>query len=871
MTNSAVEPQNDRPAGSTEPARASLRLLLLVAGAFAGSFAIVALLGSLAAVLIVGWGSGQAQQPDESSQPAPKVSLAPLAADQIEFLTGAQPVNLLTKFDITRHTTHGNAHLDQWKLFFDAPDMMNMVMLPVHPPENYELESQVTELERKCFFLGIFVKGRPCMVTIDGWTNNPRTMSAVDMIDGKRPGYDGFVGQHDGPLLTKDQPATVICRVVSNQVTVLVNGKKVFEWSGDPARLSLHPAFQVPHPKAMFIGSYEARYRVDKLELRPLPTRTGLPNPVPALVAQEAKPNSPGIYFAMNNETPPLQALQDRIRLAVESSVNDGSQIRLAPLTPGDNRLRILRTGTSQQRRNLGKALGCKVVLCVEGPALPLVGTSLHVAMCETRFGLPLLNESVPVSRDFDADCRRTIELINQGLERYRQAPQQICCVEKFTAGTNSQAPDWLPGALTQLENAQLRHFRRVTVVDGETVSSIQEEPADKKSSTPLRFVGEYWLSKEPGSTSMRITLKLLRGPQQIGLQDRTVKQLSEVSEFLGEASWKLLSEAGLAANVYDRPPESQALGLELRKDALAKAFAGDLPAALEGLEAAALALPRSAELRGHLLTLYEQQVRVGPRRRWAFLRAIEHLEEYLEWGGTDVDPRRPLVRDETGAGTAILSLRLMADRQGRPDAGLDSPAQADAEEARTRLRRIILVQTQGSRLASFYFSWLVCDRKPPEILQEALLLTASLEHLPYAAAQLKDCLTSCNLPGRLAEVEGGPEFLEKLRASRNAGMSKLAEELTVRRNPSAAKTPESAPRVSEPARETVPVDSETLTFRRWTLRSGRSAELSFVRREGNLVVFQTRSGDVRELPWEDLCDADRLLAEGEGTSGPKR
>ena len=60
-------------------------------------------------------------------------------------------------------------------------------------------------------------------------------------------------------------------------------------------------------------------------------------------------------------------------------------------------------------------------------------------------------------------------------------------------------------------------------------------------------------------------------------------------------------------------------------------------------------------------------------------------------------------------------------------------------------------------------------------------------------------------------------------------------------------------------------------TFRRWTLRNGRSAELSFVRREGNLVVFETRSGDVRELPWEDLCDADRSLAERDAISSHER
>lgn len=57
------------------------------------------------------------------------------------------------------------------------------------------------------------------------------------------------------------------CRVTPDSVTLLADDQSVLEWSGDPARLSVDPAWTVPRRDWLFLASHESIFAISHLTL----------------------------------------------------------------------------------------------------------------------------------------------------------------------------------------------------------------------------------------------------------------------------------------------------------------------------------------------------------------------------------------------------------------------------------------------------------------------------------------------------------------------------------------------------------------------------------------------------------------------------
>jgi hypothetical protein len=147
-------------------------------------------------------------------------------------------------------------------------------VVPHDMPSSYELDLHVTPREGEGLLIGVPIGGRRCMLTIDGFANEPpdkKTRTALETIDGHRPHDANYPGEpYVGKLLQPNVESKLTIRVASNSLTLTCDGKQIIRWSGDPARLGVYGLFNQGPPQRMFIGSWAASYDVDRLALRPL-------------------------------------------------------------------------------------------------------------------------------------------------------------------------------------------------------------------------------------------------------------------------------------------------------------------------------------------------------------------------------------------------------------------------------------------------------------------------------------------------------------------------------------------------------------------------------------------------------------------------
>jgi serine/threonine protein kinase len=178
----------------------------------------------------------------------------------------------------------------------------NRLVIPYAPPAEYQIEMK---LERKSsgkgLNIGFPVGGNQAMLVMDGFSSPPT--SGLELLDGKLANSNDTA--HKGQLLPLNRPTTVFLQVRKNEITFDCDGKVIFHWKGDPARLALYKWWAVPQTDKIFLGS-QAVFHVHKMTLTPL-------GPMDKAVVKEGP----------TKETPPLTSKgpADPERKAAESLI----------------------------------------------------------------------------------------------------------------------------------------------------------------------------------------------------------------------------------------------------------------------------------------------------------------------------------------------------------------------------------------------------------------------------------------------------------------------------------------------------------------------------------------------------------------------
>jgi hypothetical protein len=208
----------------------------------------------------------------------PVVPTTPVASgpppEKLE-LKVAKPVDLIRQIGPTRRV--GDYSLQDGIL--TTGDMgLTKVEFLYRLPDNYVVEARLARVSKlESIGLSIRVGGRPCAVILDGWpfagdkieqSRAPEfrdgPFSGLDMIDGLRVPQNPT--RAVGRQLENGKSRDLRIIVVGNRVIAQLDGKTLFDWTGDPARLSESGFTRFNQNSHHFgITTQSASYRIEKL------------------------------------------------------------------------------------------------------------------------------------------------------------------------------------------------------------------------------------------------------------------------------------------------------------------------------------------------------------------------------------------------------------------------------------------------------------------------------------------------------------------------------------------------------------------------------------------------------------------------------
>ena len=214
------------------------------------------------------WGYLQVRQEDHvSPQPlalsADLIGSASLPAVQFASALPNQEVDLLAMLDLSKDWTHGvwskrDAILESTKSYGAR------IELPYAPPEEYRLTMVVEPLDEPNGLLLGNVSGGNRFATLLHYQTPNGPMNAVENIDGRNVGNESTFR---GKVLKKNRLSQVIVTVRKNVVTMAIDGRTIVHWTGNRDRLSLSDYWKTPKRNAMFLGTYDCRYRFYRVTL----------------------------------------------------------------------------------------------------------------------------------------------------------------------------------------------------------------------------------------------------------------------------------------------------------------------------------------------------------------------------------------------------------------------------------------------------------------------------------------------------------------------------------------------------------------------------------------------------------------------------
>lgn len=324
------------------------------------------------------------------------------------------------------------------------------------------------------------------------------------------------------------------------------------------------------------------------------------------------------------------------------------------------------------QRAALGKLLKADLLILVRDAPTPAPDKSansppkadkpvpaIELTVTETRRGLRLSARGVPRSADAEADADTLVQLVRQAIAKYAQKVTEVYAVPPFVSRDLGYDYDYLRGAYASLLEQMLLERPGALVVELAEAQALAKEVAladpgsQLKRDVPFYLLGEYRNDGAGDDRHVRLSLKLMRGEQQ--LDERSLDRVApaQAAAKLQTLAGELVARVGGAKQVaVDPAAEVEALNrrekLFLRlgqwSDALALAEASLLlkPDQEPILVDAMLALAALCDRNWNIYPIDIDRMRLAASYN---RRGIDHLERFAALGG------RPQTYDERGVG----------------------------------------------------------------------------------------------------------------------------------------------------------------------------------------------------------------------------
>ncbi|MBI3855794.1 MAG: protein kinase [Planctomycetes bacterium] len=185
---------------------------------------------------------------------------APAAKNGIDLLALVQPQRDGIKGDWTK---------DNGVLVAPGDTAWARLQIPFAPPAEYDLTLAVERRAgEKSFVVGIVWGGRPATIVIDGDAPGSTYASGLDNIGGKR--FSANETMTPGRFLAAGKPSVVAISVRKGSVALSIDGQPLFDWKGEPGRVTIHDGWKVPLSEGLMLGCYETQFSVQQMSLVPV-------------------------------------------------------------------------------------------------------------------------------------------------------------------------------------------------------------------------------------------------------------------------------------------------------------------------------------------------------------------------------------------------------------------------------------------------------------------------------------------------------------------------------------------------------------------------------------------------------------------------
>lgn len=204
--------------------------------------------------LIVG---NSAANTTETAAGNPPIETAAIAADnEIDLLPLTDPQ---TQFKV------GDWSVEDGKLL--SPKRYGArIEIPCTPPEEYRLTLVVEPLDDPHGLILGQRSGDRRFVSLFSFDRDG-IRSAIENIDGINVGNEST---YTGRLFRKNRLSLVSVVVRKEGVRMSVDGQQIVAWQGSRDRLSLSEYWKTPNDSALFVGTYDCRYRFHRITLQPI-------------------------------------------------------------------------------------------------------------------------------------------------------------------------------------------------------------------------------------------------------------------------------------------------------------------------------------------------------------------------------------------------------------------------------------------------------------------------------------------------------------------------------------------------------------------------------------------------------------------------
>jgi len=300
-------------------------------------------------------------------------------------------------------------------------------------------------------------------------------------------------------------------------------------------------------------------------------------------------------------------------------------------------------SGEVARRSAVGKRLRAELLVMIRAVAKP--APALEVVVSETRLGLRLGTQSVPIAGGVEAGATAIEGQVLAALAKQAERIREICAVPPFLSQDLTHQFDYQKRAYAKLVEQLLLERKGVLVVELEEARAIAREfaladaPGEVARDLPLYLLGEYRDEGEAARRKVSIRLTLKRGDRDVGAVARADLPPDDAPGSLRAAVGEVLGKVdGAAPPAVD--PAAEARQLAARAEDFARL--GNWPEAAGLAEASLLLAPDPPPIRRvaaeYLWKLADEAINQGHRptpeelsARLGFgLRAIEHVEFYL-------------------------------------------------------------------------------------------------------------------------------------------------------------------------------------------------------------------------------------------------